>query len=241
MGMRLTFILFLSAHLLGSFYFPLMVRDGGVGGYVSSLVFYVLAVFLLFAPTLDNILFFYALTLILFHIIVDLSFSFLRRRFVNSLQKAVFFFSEEAIHLLFFAVLSYIYSARWTSPTPWRSVRSFLNQASLDYSQVLSFIALLLLLFAVSSRIISFIIITRDESKRPFTSFAMCLERCLYATALYLNSPLAFAIIFASRMAVTAPALIKNGEKTYQVLLEGVLSALLAFSSYTLVSPFIHY
>ena len=241
MDMRLTFILFLSAHLLGFFYFPLKVRDGGVGGYISSFAFYALAVFLLFAPTLDNILFFYALTLILFHILLDLPFFFLRRRFVNPLQKAIFFFSEEALHLIFFSILSYIYSARWTSPTPWRGVRSFLNQASLDYSQVLSFIALLLLLFAVSSRIISLIIITQDESKHPFTSLAMCLERCLYAAALYLNSPLAFALIFASRMAFTAPALIKNGEKTYKVLLEGVLSALLAFSSYTLVSPFIHY
>lgn len=241
MDMRLTLILFIAAHALGFYYFPSVVRDGSIWGFLSGIVFYMLSILLVFAPALDFILFLYAMTLLLFHLLAELPFTFLRRRWKGGVPFRIFFFAEEILHLVFFAVLAYIYSARWTSPSPWRSVRAFLNQAALDYSQVLSFICLVILLLLPAIRLIRMLLPDVKEDRVPISGFAGCAERLLYAMAFYMGSMPACAIIFAVRSLIYTPVMIRSGEKAYRVLAESCLSALSAFAVFTLVSPFIHY
>lgn len=241
MDMRLTLILFIAAHALGFYYFPSKVRDGSIWGFLSSFVFYAISVLLVFASALDFILFLYALTLILFHLVAEIPFTLSRRKWTGDISCRVFFFAEELLHYVFFTFLAYIYSMRWDSPQPWRSIRAFLNQASLDYSQVLSFLCLVLLLILPACKVIRMLLPEGREEKVSMTAVSGCLERLLYSAALYMGSMPAFAIIFAVRSLLYAPMMIRNGGKAYSVLAESCLSALLAFAVFSLVSPFIHY
>lgn len=241
MDMRLTLILFIAAHALGFYYFPSKVRDAGIGGFLSSFVFYVISVLLVFAAALDFVLFLYALTLILFHLLAEIPFTLLRRRWGSGIPGRIIFFAEELLHGAFFAFIAYIYSARWTSPQPWRSVRAFLNQASLDYSQVLSFFCLVILLLLPLSRIIRMLLPCDKEERLPLSGTAGCAERLLYSVTLYMGSMPAFAIVFAVRSLVYTPLMVRGGEKTCRVLAESCLSAILAFAVFSLVSPFIRY
>lgn len=241
MDMRLAVILFITAHALGSYYFPERVRDGSVWGLLSSFVFYALSILLIFAAALDQILFLYALTLLLFHILVDIPFYFMRRRWSEGTSYRILFFSEEVLHGAFLTFIAFIYSTRWSSPTPWRSVRTFLNQASLDYSQVLSALCLFLLILLPAGKVIRMCLPERREEKIPLSAASGCAERVMYSICLYMGSVPAFAIVFLVKSLIYTPCMVKSGEKVNRVLITSVLSALFVFALFGLVSPFIHY
>ncbi len=241
MEFRLVFIVFFTAHCLGRYAFPPKLALSSWGAYLSSLVFYCFSLLLVFAPALYSVTMYYAIMMMVFYLLISF-FCFLVSR---KKERNWFFFFTEILETAFILAIAYVYTARWDSLSPWRDIRAILDGLSLDYSQVMSYIALLVLLLPFSNVLIKKILPEKGEviaEERHFKgSFLGSIERVLYALCLYTGGVVLMGLIFLTKIFIFSFQMRKSPIWGYRLYAGSILSMILAMLSFYLVQPFIHF
>ena len=137
MDMRQALMLFTLAHALGYYYLSSFKADRKAVRLVPELLLYILAVTLVFSPVLDGNNWLYALTIVVFHIVVTPVVYLVSRR--GGRARYISFIIVEAVRMTGFTVMAFVYSVRWGAFEPWRDVRFLLMEYALDFDQVLSY------------------------------------------------------------------------------------------------------
>ena len=137
MDMRQALMLFTLAHALGYYYLSSFKADRKAVRLAPELLLYILAVTLVFSPVLDGNNWLYALTIVVFHLVVTPVVYLVSRR--GGRARYVTFIIVEAVRMTGFTVMAFVYSVRWGAFEPWRDVRFLLMEYALDFDQVLSY------------------------------------------------------------------------------------------------------
>jgi len=239
MEYRLAFLVFLTAHLFGRFAFPEKLRLASWSSYFSALVFYLLAMLLVLFPVLYSVTFFYASLLFASYVVFSLLYFLLNRK----KERKWSFFLFEVLEVLFIAAFVYIFIQRWDALSEWRDVRMVLNKLSLDYSQIASYEALLVLLLPFSNALIKKILPKKGEEveKHISGSFFGSVERVAYVLCFYAGGAVLAGIIFFSKIALYTLQVRKTPLWGARLFVGSILSFILSLLSYFLVAPFLYF
>lgn len=153
METRLSLMLFLTAHCLGSWWAPRAKKPSWRSS-LLSLLWYVLGVALAFAPCLDGNNINYALAMIALRIVLLFPRTIAEKKAKSGRARRNTAVAFEAFSLLFILALAYVHSVRWGYLEPWRSVRFLLDNFALDWSQVLAFGFIVLTLARPANRLV---------------------------------------------------------------------------------------
>ncbi len=241
MAFRLVFIVFLTAHCLGRYAFPTKLAVSSWGSYFTSLVFYFFSLLLIFAPALYSVTMFYAAAMMVFYLLISFFYFLVSRK----KERAWFFFFTELLEIVFLLAISYVYTMRWDGLSPWRDIRTILDGLSLDYSQVMSYIALLVFLLPVSNVLIKKILPKKGEAlaeeRHLSGAFFGSVERVLYAFCLYSGEPVFLGLIFFTKICIFTLQVRKSPVWGSRLFVGSALSLILSMLFFYLVQPFIHF
>ena len=207
-------MLFVSAHVLGFYYFSSFRKDRSALRLIPELVLYVFAVALVFSPVLDGNNYLYALTIILFHLITAPVVFFVTKKAEKERTGSLVFVITELAGLAGYAAMAFFYSVRWGSFEPWRPVRFFLAEAGLNFNQVLSWVfAALVLIRPVNILIRKLNVFAAEgetEHRHVSGAFTGVVERLLYFGLCIAGSWFGFALVFFGKCALFCLAVRKD-------------------------------
>lgn len=241
MDMRQAFMLFTLAHCLGFYYFSSFKQMRSWARLIPELILYCLAVVLVFLPVLDGNNFLYALTIVVFHILVSPLLWLVTRRSTTGKARSAVFFTVELVRITGFAVMAFFFSVRWGSFEPWREVRFFLVEAGLDYNQVLAALFTVVLVIRPANIIVKKVLAIPDEEceVRHFSGAATgIIERLFYMAMLLYGSYVAFAVCFFAKCTLFCFAVRKDGEYGLRLYMGSLVSALLCLPVALIARPF---
>ena len=211
MDMRQALMLFTLAHALGYYYLSSFKADRKAVRLAPELLLYILAVTLVFSPVLDGNNWLYALTIVVFHIVVTPVVYLVSRR--GGRARYISFIIVEAVRMTGFTVMAFVYSVRWGAFEPWRDVRFLLMEYALDFDQVLSYaFAFVVLLRPVNIVVRSLLSLVdggdeeelEDGGRRRLSVGPLVgiVERMFYFAMAVHGSWIAFAIVFFAKCAL---------------------------------------
>lgn len=247
MDMRQALMLFTLAHALGYYYLSSFKADRKAVRLVPELLLYILAVTLVFSPVLDGNNWLYALTIVVFHLVVTPVVYLVSRR--GGRARYISFIIVEAVRMTGFTVMAFVYSVRWGAFEPWRDVRFLLMEYALDFDQVLSYaFAFVVLLRPVNIVVRSLLSLIdggdeeeqEDGGRRRLSVGPLVgiVERMFYFAMAVHGSWIAFAIVFFAKCALFCLAIRDDADYGQRLYIGSILSAFAVIPVAFIARPF---